>query len=812
MSHESQDLLNFVAQLPSGFAYAPIYVKDSQLQSGKVSKGKTPLEKSHHVVMEPADVALQIQRKPDIFRAVGVFTGPRSQGLVILDVDRNLAKLAKKWGNTLDGAPKVTSTKANAAKYLYRVPEALWGEVKGFGLSDTGAGYEVLWGRQGLLYGAYPGSSDGKGAEGFYGFEGDLEAIPEAPAWLLAEMREAAGKDPTDAGFIKNRKALDFSDRTPEEVAEIVQSALRVIPGQGAGSRDHWIKVGMAIHSELPTDLGMTLWSAWSAEDPEFCDDWADGNPCEEVWKSFKKGSVTLGTLFWLADQQLPGRLWLGEDLRKVVAEVEQDRVQRFRSTGLSHEEIVKRATAAMALPNPSEVQHKLHEIGLEAGYRDSSAVVRLLIADQEYRRGSQGGSLQEIFAMEETPIEYLIPDLLPKPGTVLIHGRGGCGKTMAVMTLAKHIARGIPFSVRGADVPVEQGKVLWLNGDQNSRRMRKQFQDLEFTADDPVVVQNKVSMLWYPWFIQQIEEHRPSLVVWDSVTACMRGCAYDQNKAEYAEPIYWYSAENGESFPATTIVFIHHAAKTGDFRGTSALQDAVDESWAIHRPEKSELERVGASARLITIGKSREGNEGKQLVLRQQEDLTFSLQDLPALDGVDSASPASIIDRVLQRLRTKGVPMTKTELNADPLLGGSVSAISKSLQRLVDRGLVVAEGERSSKRYSALLARRGGGGTSCPKEEKSSAGAGLQENGCPDLSQVVPSCPELYPEQVVGTLKGQVGTKRDKTGQLKTADPLHGNGSESLGQQDSSIFTRENERTSDELHRLKEAASKAWE
>jgi hypothetical protein len=67
VSTESQDLLNFVAQLPEGFAYAPIYVKGSKLQSGKVSKGKTPLEKSHHAVMTPADVALQIHRKPDDF-------------------------------------------------------------------------------------------------------------------------------------------------------------------------------------------------------------------------------------------------------------------------------------------------------------------------------------------------------------------------------------------------------------------------------------------------------------------------------------------------------------------------------------------------------------------------------------------------------------------------------------------------------------------------------------------------------------------------------------------------------------------------
>jgi hypothetical protein len=47
------------------------------------------------------------------------------------------------------------STESQDLLYLYRVPEALWGEVSGFGLSDTGAGYEVLWGRQGLLYGAY---------------------------------------------------------------------------------------------------------------------------------------------------------------------------------------------------------------------------------------------------------------------------------------------------------------------------------------------------------------------------------------------------------------------------------------------------------------------------------------------------------------------------------------------------------------------------------------------------------------------------------------------------------------------------------
>ncbi len=808
MSHATQELLAFVRQLPVGMAYAPIYAKDRALQSGKISKGKTPLEKSHHVVMTPADVALQIERRPEVFQAVGVFTGARSGGLVILDVDRNLAKLRKKWGSTLDNAPVITSTKANAAKYLFRVPEALWGELKGIGLSDTGAGYEVLWGRQGLLYGAYPGSSDGKAPAGQYGFAGDLEAIPEAPEWLVAEMRDAAGKQIEDGGFIKNRKALDFSDRDPAEVAEFVQSALRVIPGQGAGSRDHWVKVGMAIHSELPNDLGLTLWSAWSADDPEYSEEWADSNPCEEVWKSFRKGPVSLGTLFWMADQQMPGRLWLSEDLRRIVTEVEQDRVQRFRNTGLPHEEIVKRGEAVMKLPNPSELQHKLHELALEAGYRDAAAVVRLLIADQEFRRGSHGGSLQEIFATEETPIEYLIPDLLPKPGTVLMHGRGGCGKTMAVLTLAKHIARGIPFSVQGQDVPVEQGTVLWLNGDQNSRRIRKQFKDLDFTADDPVIVRNKVSMLWYPWFIQQIEEHRPKLVVWDSVTACMRGCAFDQNKAEYAEPLYWYSSENGESFPATTILFIHHANKEGGFRGTTALEDGVDESWAIRRPEKGEKERVGASARLITINKSREGNEGKQLVLRQQADLTFELKDLPS-EGVEEGSPASVVDRVLQRLRTRGESMTRRELNADPVVGGSVEGIRKALERLIDRGLVTSEGKASYRRYQAVTARRGVGLKGVHSEEEGSAGTGSDDSGCPEVSETVRSLSFFGASDDSGHPSAQKRTRPDKQGQSDCSDPLHRNVSDENGQDASGLFTRE--RSKSELDDLIRTAADTW-
>ena len=768
---KTQELLAFVRQLPVGIAYAPIYRQGAAIQSGKISKGKTPLERAHHAVMGPADVALQVERRPEVFRAVGAFTGARSAGLVILDVDRNLSRLKKKWGETLEGAPVVTSTKANAAKYLFRVPEALWGVVKGFGLSDTGAGYEVLWGRQGVLYGAYPGSSDGKAPEGFYGFEGDLEAIPDAPDWLLAEMRDHAGKEVQDGGFIKNRKALDFSDRDPAEVAEIVQSALRVIPGQGNGSRDHWVKVGMAIHSELPTDLGLTLWSAWSAEDPEYAEEWAGSNPCEEVWKSFRKGAVSLGSLFWLADQQMPGRLWLSEDLRKVVAEAEADNVTRIRQVVITYAEVIRRAKEIQQIQNPAEAAHAMNVLALEAGYRDAGALERLLIAQMQFEQQDDEMVMSRLLE-KDLKFEYLIPDLLPCPGTVMIHGAGGDGKSMSAWTIAKHVARGIPFSVRGDLVPVQAGPVLILNGDQSEVQVQQQLRDLEFQAEDPVTVVMGWDLNWYYRFVKLIEKHQPKLVIIDSITGCSRGSAFDENKKEFASPIYWLANNNGRTFPACTILLIHHANKTGGFRGSTAIRDAVDEVWGLRRPDKKQVEQTGYNARLITVEKSRAGRDGSKLLMKLESDLTFSLADYVELDQ-DSASPASIVDRVLQRLRA-AYPrsLSRSDLAADPLCGGSVAAIRKALQRLLSRGLVevaglAPTGARPTQLFQAVLSRDMCVNM-CPNSGKPSQGLGSKLGQPLEVSQIAEEaganwdtptpCPNLDPSDTKGSgISGQL-------------------------------------------------------
>ena len=66
------------------------------MPKGGEACGKNPLGRAHHDKMSPEATAMVIEREPEKFQAVGVFTGPRSEGLVILDVDANLGAVLRR--------------------------------------------------------------------------------------------------------------------------------------------------------------------------------------------------------------------------------------------------------------------------------------------------------------------------------------------------------------------------------------------------------------------------------------------------------------------------------------------------------------------------------------------------------------------------------------------------------------------------------------------------------------------------------------------------------------------------------------------
>ena len=726
-------LQDFVKTLPEGLVYAPIHAKSEQ----RGFCGKQPLKASFDQKFGPADVALAMQRNSDL-KAVGIFTGIRGNGIVFLDVDRNLKRCMKHWGESLAGAPMVTSTKQNAAKFIFRVPENLWKEVKGRGLGKED--YEILWNskKQGVIFGAYPGGDNSEPGE--YKFQGDLDSIPVAPDWLLAEMREPPKT------IIK--RDLDFSDRTDDEVFQIIKDCLDVIPNKGRGSRDHWVKIGMAINSALPTEAGMMLWSSWSSDDPDFSEEWKDDNPCEHIWHSFKGNGVGLGTLIHLADLEDPHRHRFSEDLAKAVKSAEDKQVQEYRQSTLDYEEVMKRAFAILKLDNPAEVNYKLNSLALQAGYRDQTALEKLIVDQIAYEKSQSLMTVEKLMELDEKR-GYLIPDVLPHPSVILIYGAGGDGKSTAAWALAKHIVSGKPFKVRGADVPIQQGPVLLLNGDQPLVQLKEQLIEADFPITNQTFIQTDWQLQRYAQFIKLMETYKPKLVVIDSLIGCSGGRAFDENKSDFATPLYWLTKNNGDLFPATTILIIHHANKNGGFRGTSAIRDAVDETWSLKRPENDPQKRskqqqqLQPHERLIEVEKSRSGRSGTHLILGQSDDLDFYIADFtPEMDPDDNA-PSSVQGRVLSRLRTAyPESRTKTDLIADRLVSGSPAAIKKTLQRLEAQQLIVSsvsDGSRS-KQYKANLAR-GEGWNVSPLPKKASDGAAF---GTGQQHGDTPSCPPL--------------------------------------------------------------------
>ena len=266
--------------------------------------------------------------------------------------------------------------------------------------------------------------------------------------------------------------------------------------------------------------------------------------------------------------------------------------------------------------------------------------------------------------------------------------------------------------------------------------------------------------------------------------------------------------------FPATTILVVHHANKQGGFRGTSAIRDAVDETWALKKPSKEQVEKGNAPmhSRIITIEKSRSGRSGTSLMMQMEADLSFSISDFtPEIDASNTA-PSGITDRVLQRLRViHPRTATRSDLNADPIVGGKVAAIRKSLHRLEKRGLIEVvdavsnkSGGKPTHHYKAVLAC-GALRESVPLEETPSAGTDEQWDSAAEKVEVshTPGADISSPEVN--------GTPAEKSGARPIAESSDTKGSTQMGRSEQYPRAREEERTIDELRAARDQAWDMW-
>jgi len=755
-------IAHLVAQMPDHWATAPIYKKGIALPSGAPAVGKSPLGKAHHQDLTPSESFLYLQEEPDTYGAIGVFSGARSGGLVILDVDANLGALEMKWGADLAKAPRINSPKQNAAKFLFRIAEEHWGSVSDVSLAASKQGFEVLWGRQGLVCGDYH-------AGGSYEVVGDISAVPEAPAWLLAVMRKSFSEKAAKA---EGNRLVDsrYSMRTCEERVAIARSCLSMIPAPGRGSEDLWWRLGAMVASELPGDEGLEVWREWSKKDPEYAEDWDNGNdPCAVRWAAgFSKKGLGFGSLIKLADHHDPTRSRFQRDnLASLVDEVEASTVKVVTPT-LSFEEIIERGMKIYEGEDVARMNYELHALAMEARYKDQSGIEKLLLDHITQQGNNAGRSMDE--RVKKTR-EFLIPGLLPRNYSVLFFGDAGCGKSATAISLMKHVVDGIPFQLKDQLVPVERGPVVYFNADMSDTDFEEEFDLHEIKNEADFYFEPDFNLYKRVQFVKTMNRIKPKMICIDSLSSCSGAKAGDENKAEFAQPLYWLNVNNGVLWPECAIIVLHHAAKAGGARGSSAIAAAVAEVWNISKPKQDS--GLAIDQRVIQIGKSRINRSGETLIQTQNDDLTVSLVEAKKPKEVQTRA-GTVAERIMNRLQTSKQPLSRHDLNADPLVGGSVAAIQKTLQRLENRGVVEVT-ERSSQKggkpekfYSALRAwgesvrRRTSDETPCnDRDEQLDTLAGTET--CPvaptegsheevDNSSKKPECPVAEPSAGAGS------------------------------------------------------------
>jgi hypothetical protein len=321
---------------------------------------------------------------------------------------------------------------------------------------------------------------------------------------------------------------------------------------------------------------------------------------------------------------------------------------------------------------NPEVCHFKLLELARDAGlghvYRSGpqieAAVERYLISerqhedDPDWQKNARGNR------------EYLIPDFMSKPSTILFHARGGLGKTRIAVLLSKIIGRQETLKIRGLDVkPTTSGNVLFIGTDMSTTDYAEYFdqQGIDTSGPDKWL---KFKPYWqqtqYRLLLKWLQEYKPALVVIDSLSSVSTAVPAKEYEKEYANTLYRIARENGVEFPPTTFLVIHHNTKDGSkFRGTDALRNAVHETWELQELSDEERREYGSRSLILQIEKCRGTRSGDRFLIQEDIEEVLSLEDLtPTVgrenNGLGDETPRTIVLGLLKEAET---PMTVKDL-----------------------------------------------------------------------------------------------------------------------------------------------------
>jgi putative DNA primase/helicase len=213
--------------------------------------------------------------------------------------------------------------------------------------------------------------------------------------------------------------------------------------------------------------------------------------------------------------------------------------------------------------------------------------------APKETRQPLRPMPLADFLALVIPPRRLLLAPVLPMQAITMLYGPRGCGKTHVAVGIGLAVATGTGFLRWQASEPK---RVLYIDGEMPAGALQERLEAAKRKVLNPSFAEQNFEILAADIYrdglpdlssVDGREAFAPvlegfDLVIVDNIsTLCRTG---KENEAEsWGELQGWALAQRRAG---RSVLFLHHAGKTGDQRGTSRREDVMDTVMKMSRPQ----------------------------------------------------------------------------------------------------------------------------------------------------------------------------------------------------------------------------------
>lgn len=203
---------------------------------------------------------------------------------------------------------------------------------------------------------------------------------------------------------------------------------------------------------------------------------------------------------------------------------------------------------------------------------------------------------------VEFPPMEYFLETWLAVPSLSMIWAQRGAGKTWVALSIAYAVASGGSFLSWKAPKP---RRVCYLDGEMGRRAMQDRLLTIGFSNEIAVtedmlrfvgiddaprgIIWNLADPQDQMTYSKIVENY--DLIVVDNLATTVRaaGKGLSSDVEQWASVQQWAIQQR---LKGKSIIFIHHAGKSGEQRGTSTREDVMDTVVGLRRDQDYQVEK----------------------------------------------------------------------------------------------------------------------------------------------------------------------------------------------------------------------------